>query len=67
MITDEFHAYNAIGKEMKHAVINHAEQFVDSDTHTNTIEGIWSLLKRAWYGPPLSNRMYTALCGGGVL
>ena len=23
---------------------------VDGDTHTNTIEGFWSLLKRAWYG-----------------
>ena len=50
LITDEYHAYNAVGKEMKHAVINHAEQFVDGDTHTNTIEGFWSILKRAWYG-----------------
>ena len=50
LITDEFQAYNLIGKEMKHAVINHQEQFVDGDTHTNTIEGFWSLLKRAWYG-----------------
>ena len=32
---------------MKHAVINHKEQFADGDTHTNTIEGFWSLLKRA--------------------
>ena len=31
-------------------LINHSEQFVDGDTHTNTIEGFWSLLKRAWYG-----------------
>lgn len=23
---------------------------VDGDVHTNTIEGFWSLLKRAWYG-----------------
>ena len=35
---------------MKHAVINHKVQFADGDTHTNTIEGFWSLLKRAWYG-----------------
>ena len=35
---------------MKHTVINHNEQFADGDTHTNTIEGFWSLLKRAWYG-----------------
>lgn len=50
LITDEYHAYNAVGKEMKHAVINHAEQFVGGNTHTNTIEGFWSLLKRDWYG-----------------
>jgi len=50
LMTDEYHAYNALGKEMKHHVINHQEQYVDGDTHTNTIEGFWSLLKRAWYG-----------------
>ena len=50
LITDEYRADNLIGKEMKHAVINHKEQFADGETHTNTIEGFWSLLKRAWYG-----------------
>lgn len=50
LITDEYRAYNLIGKEMKHAVINHKEQFADGETHTNTIEGFWSLVKRAWYG-----------------
>ena len=50
LITDEFHAYNLISKEMKHQIINHELHFVDGDKHTNTIEGFWSLLKRAWYG-----------------
>ena len=50
LMTDEFHAYNAIGREMKHHVVNHQEQYVDGDKHTNTIESFWSLLKRAWYG-----------------
>jgi transposase-like protein len=50
LITDEYQAYNLIGKERKHAVINHKKQFADGDTHTNTIEGFWSLLKRAWFG-----------------
>ena len=50
LITDEFQAYNLVGKELKHSVINHKEQYADGDTHTNTIEGFWSLLKRAWYG-----------------
>ncbi|MDE0313372.1 MAG: IS1595 family transposase [Candidatus Poribacteria bacterium] len=50
LMTDEFHAYTEIGKEMKHHIINHQEQYVEGDKHTNTIEGFWSLLKRAWYG-----------------
>ena len=50
LMTDEFHAYTTIGKEMKHQIINHQEQYAEGDTHTNTIEGFWSLLKRAWYG-----------------
>lgn len=50
LMTDEFHAYTAIGREMKHRIVNHQEQYVDGEIHTNTIEGFWSLLKRAWYG-----------------
>jgi transposase-like protein len=50
LITDENQAYNAVGFSMDHKVIKHKKQFVDGDTHTNTIEGFWSLLKRAWYG-----------------
>lgn len=38
-MTGEFHAYHAIGREMKHHIVNHQEQFVDGDVHTNTIEG----------------------------
>ena len=50
LITDEYRAYELVGKEMKHTIINHQEQLLTGDTHTNTIEGFWSLLKRAWYG-----------------
>ena len=50
LMTDEYHAYNTLSRQMKHEVINHQEQYVDGDKHTNTIEGFWSLLKRAWYG-----------------
>lgn len=50
LITDEFKAYLEVGKEVKHAIIKHSEQYVDGEVHTNTIEGFWSLLKRAWYG-----------------
>ena len=41
---------------MSHAVIHHARQYSDGDIHTNTIESVWSLLKRAWYG---SHHHYT--------
>lgn len=50
LITDEYHAYNALCNDLKHHVVNHQEQYVDGNKHTNTIEGFWSLLKRAWYG-----------------
>lgn len=50
LITDQFKAYNAVKELMAHAVVNHSVRYVDGDTHTNTIEGFWSLLKRAWYG-----------------
>ena len=50
LMTDEYHAYNALGSQLQHYVINHQVQFSEGDKHTNTIEGFWSLLKRAWYG-----------------
>ena len=50
LITDEYRAYRAVRRFMPHAVINHSVRYADGDTHTNTIEGFWGLLKRAWYG-----------------
>ena len=50
LITDEFTAYNTANPLFRRSIINHVVQYVDGDTHTNTIEGFWSLLKRAWYG-----------------
>ena len=50
LMTDEYHGYRQFAEMMKHQVINHQEQYVEGDKHTNTIEGFWSLLKRAWYG-----------------
>ena len=50
LITDEYRAYRAVRPFMHHATINHGVSYADGDTHTNTIEGFWSLLKRAWYG-----------------
>ena len=47
-ITDEYRAYRTVRLILQHEVINHCIQHVDR--HTHTIEGFWSLLKRAWYG-----------------
>jgi len=50
VMTDEYTAYNGFGKFTQHAAVNHQTAYVVGDTHTNTIEGLWALLKRAWYG-----------------
>lgn len=51
LITDEYAAYNTVGQQMRHNIVKHQEgEYVKGDMHTNTIEGFWSLIKRAWYG-----------------
>ncbi len=50
LVTDEYGAYKAVRGTFDHAVINHSREYARDGVHTNTIEGVWSLLKRAWYG-----------------
>ena len=51
LVTDEYSAYEAVRPFISHLAVNHGERFSDgNDGHTNTIEGFWALLKRAWYG-----------------
>lgn len=50
LITDEWAGYNQIAATMRSARINHKVRYADGQTHTNTIEGFWALVKRAWYG-----------------
>lgn len=50
LITDEYRGYRAAASYVNHAVINHSVAYADGETHTNTIEGFWALLKRALYG-----------------
>ncbi|MCY4107839.1 MAG: IS1595 family transposase [Chloroflexi bacterium] len=65
LITDEYGAYRAARGVFYHYTINHSERYVDGDLHTNTIEGFWSLLKRAWYGTHHHyNKHYTPLYVG---
>ena len=52
IVSDGWGGYTGLedleGKEYRHTVVNHSENFVDPDTgaHTNTIEGKWNYLKR---------------------
>ncbi len=50
LITDEWKGYNAAWGDYQHAVVNHARACVEGMVHSNTFEGFWSLLKRAWHG-----------------
>ena len=50
LMTDEYAVYQNMLRIMPDAVINHTYRYADGPTHTNTIEGFWSLIKRAWYG-----------------
>lgn len=49
IFTDEAPQYNPLGRfGYRHKRINHlAKVYVDGDVHTQTIEGFWSLVKRA--------------------
>ena len=50
LMTDEFRGYWPTSKKMRHAVVDHGAWYAEGSTHTNTIEGFWGLVKRAWYG-----------------
>ena len=50
LYTDQYRGYNAVGKEMKHETMNRSEKWEAGAVHTNTMEGFWSFVKRAWYG-----------------
>ncbi|MFA6523218.1 MAG: IS1595 family transposase [Candidatus Peribacteraceae bacterium] len=50
LLTDDWRAYKSIAniEGYDHSSVNHsARQYADGTTHTNTIEGFWSQLKRS--------------------
>lgn len=49
-MTDEYPGYRSFQRFTQHSAVNHNVAYAIGDSHTNTIEGLWSLLKRAWYG-----------------
>jgi len=54
IFTDELKSYEGLSEDYKHAVINHAIEYVNGEVHTNTIENFWSLLKRGLHGTYIS-------------
>ena len=52
IFTDELPAYKALEKQgIKHETVNHsADEWVRGDVHTNSVENVWSLLKRSIMG-----------------
>lgn len=51
VFTDEWKAYKGLNKNFNHSVVRHGQgEYVIGNTHTNTIEGFWSLLKRGIIG-----------------
>lgn len=51
LITDEHAAYQKFADaDTRHDVVNHSLEWVNGDVHTNTVESVWSLLKRSIVG-----------------
>ena len=50
LYSDALQSYDGLAQEYAHKVIDHAEQYVDGQVHTNGLENFWSLLKRGISG-----------------
>jgi len=58
IFSDELKSYEGLDDEYKHAVINHAIEYVNGNTHTNTIENSGSCWKRGLHGTYVSVEPY---------
>jgi transposase-like protein len=54
LYSDALPSYEKLGEDYVHQVIDHAEQYVDGQIHTNGLENFWSLLKRGLKGTYVS-------------
>ena len=54
IFSDELLSYDGLDTDYRHAVINHAVEYVNGNVHTNTMENFWSLLKRGLHGTYIS-------------
>ena len=58
IFSDEWASYAGLGDDYRHDIINHAVEYVNGNTHTNTIENFWALLKRGLHGTYISVEPY---------
>lgn len=55
VMTDEWKAYQTgLEADYTHETINHADEYVNGQIHTNGIENFWSLVKRGLHGTYIS-------------
>jgi transposase-like protein len=50
LYTDSLPSYRGIEEHFTHATVNHLEEYVRGEVHTQAIENFWSLLKRSLKG-----------------
>lgn len=50
LFTDAWRAYRGLDGEYEHSYVDHRFTYVDGATHTNGLEGVWSLFKRQYHG-----------------
>jgi transposase-like protein len=50
VFTDALPSYKGLKADFNHAVVDHAERYVDGKVHTNGLENFWCLLKRTVKG-----------------
>jgi transposase-like protein len=54
LFTDELKSYEGLEADYRHAIINHAIEYVNGNIHTNGMENFWSLFKRGLRGTYVS-------------
>jgi transposase-like protein len=54
LFTDALKSYDGLSDDYKHAVVDHAVEYVNGNVHTNTMENFWSLVKRQLHGTYIS-------------
>lgn len=54
LMTDELVSYSGLDKEYVHQFVNHAEEYVKGNVHTQGIDNFWALLKRMIRGTYVS-------------